>query len=49
MSKRNGERARFQINRKRKLRHRERLRTLLKAHLTVREGSGKTSAEKPLG
>jgi len=47
MSKRNGERARFQINRKRKLRHRERLRTLLKALSTVREGRDKTPAEKP--
>jgi len=37
MSKRNGERARFQINRKRKLLHRQRLRTLLKAFRKPRE------------
>lgn len=31
MSRRNGDRARFQINRKRKLRHRQRVRALLTA------------------
>jgi hypothetical protein len=31
MSQRNGDRARFQINRKRKLRHRQRVRALLTA------------------
>jgi len=31
MSQRNGDRSRFQINRKRKLRHRERIRALLNA------------------
>ena len=31
MSRRNGDRSRFQINRKRKLRHRERIRALLSA------------------
>jgi hypothetical protein len=30
MSQRNGDRSRFQINRKRKLRHRQRIRALLK-------------------
>ena len=45
MSKRNGERARFQINRKRKLRHRQRLRTLLKAVRKVREGAPENPPE----
>ena len=31
MSRRNGDRSRFQINRKRKLRHRQRIRVLLNA------------------
>jgi hypothetical protein len=31
MSRRNGDRSRFQINRKRRLRHRERIETLKKA------------------
>ena len=43
MSQRNGDRARFQINRKRKLRHRQRVRALLTALSTRREDSGKPS------
>ena len=35
MSERNGDRARFQKNRKRKLRHRERIQKLAAAHLPV--------------
>ena len=38
MSQRNGDRARFQINRKRKLRHRQRVRALLTALVQRREG-----------
>jgi hypothetical protein len=37
MSQRNGDRSRFQINRKRKLRHRQRIRALLNA-VSGREG-----------
>ena len=42
MSRRNGEQARFQINRKRKLRHRQRVRALLAALSERREGSAAT-------
>ena len=43
MSQRNGDRARFQINRKRKLRHRQRVRELLTDLSKRREGSGTPS------
>jgi hypothetical protein len=39
MSRRNGDRARFHINRKRKLRHRQRIRALLTAMSDRGEGS----------
>jgi hypothetical protein len=39
MSRRNGDRARFQINRRKKLRHRQRVRALLTALSERREGS----------
>jgi len=42
MSQRNGDRARFQINRKRKLRHRERIRALLTALSQRREAPAAT-------
>jgi hypothetical protein len=43
MSRRNGDRSRFQINRKRKLRHRQRVRTLLASLVD----SGKAAAAVP--
>ena len=42
MSRRNGDRARFQINRKRKLRRRQRVRALVAAPLKVRDGQAVT-------
>jgi len=42
MSRRNGDRARFQINRKRKLRRRQRVRALVTALLKLREGQAAT-------
>jgi hypothetical protein len=44
MSRRNGDRSRFQINRKRKLRHRQRIRALMVALSERRESS---VADKP--
>ena len=44
MSRRNGDRARFQINRRRKLRHRERIHALLAALAERREGRAATSS-----
>ena len=46
MSQRNGDRSRFQINRKRKLRHRERVRALLIA-LSEREGLASPGQQRP--
>jgi hypothetical protein len=43
MSQRNGDRARFQINRKRKLRRRQRVRALLTALLELRDRQAATS------
>ena len=43
MSQRNGDRAKFQINRKRKLKHRQRVRELLTDLSKRREGSGTPS------
>jgi hypothetical protein len=45
MSRRNGDRSRFQINRKRKLRHRQRVHALLIALSKPQEGSAATSQE----
>jgi hypothetical protein len=45
MSRRNGDRARFQINRKRKLRHRQRVRALMMALSQRRKGSGVTGPQ----
>ena len=47
MSQRNGDRARFQINRKRKLRRRQRVRALLTALLKLREGQAATAGRGP--
>jgi hypothetical protein len=47
MSRRNGDRSRFQINRKRKLRHRQRIRALLSALSERREGSAATAPKTP--
>ena len=44
MSRRNGDRARFQINRRRKLRHRQRVRALLTALSERREERRKSPA-----
>ena len=46
MSQRNGDRSRFQINRKRKLRHRQRIRALLNA-ASEREGVPSLGAARP--
>jgi hypothetical protein len=43
MSQRNGDRARFPINRRRKLQRRQRVRVLLTALLKLREGQAATS------
>jgi hypothetical protein len=43
MSQRNGDRARFQINRKRKLRRRQRVRAPMAALIKLREGQAATS------
>ena len=47
MSRRNGDRSRFQINRKRKLRRRQRVRALLTSLLELREGQAATSERGP--
>lgn len=53
MSRRNGDRARFQINRKRKLRHRQRVRALVAARSERRESQaakgqdGRSPKERP--
>jgi len=47
MSQRNGDRARFQINRKRKLRRRQRVRALLTALRKPREAQAATSERGP--
>jgi len=52
MSRRNGDRSRFQINRKRKLRHRQRIRALLKALSERRDAANRQhakSAKEPQG
>ena len=46
MSQRNGDRSRFQINRKRKLRHRQRIRALLIA-VPEREGVASPGQQGP--
>jgi hypothetical protein len=46
MSLRNGDRARFQINRKRKLRRRQRVRALQTALVKLRDGQAATSARR---
>jgi hypothetical protein len=47
MSQRNGDRARFQINRKRKLRHRQRVRALLTALSERRQDADPTGHHRP--
>jgi hypothetical protein len=48
MSQRNGDRARFQINRKRKLRHRQRIRALLNTLSPARrEGVATRAPDRP--
>jgi len=46
MSRRNGDRARFQKDRKRKMRHRQRIQELLKAHRPQLAGKSETSNAK---
>ena len=48
MSQRNGDRSRFQINRKRRLRHRQRVRALLSA-ASEREGLASPGPQRPGG
>ena len=47
MSLRNGDRSRFQINRKRKLRHRQRVRALLTAPSERRQDPAATGRHAP--
>jgi len=47
VSQRNGDRSRFQINRKRKLRRRERIRALTAALVVRRESPAAASAPEP--
>jgi hypothetical protein len=47
MSRRNGDRSRFQVNRKRRLRHRERIEVLKKALQAGAGGEAQSAAAAP--